>query len=140
MKNNSKMVNNISVENKESLKNNLYIPNIPKNNNKNEILQRQKMWKAQPIQIKTTLSPELQQIVQNVSLIFLTFSQTINPLIARIAHKHAKETSEPFIGSTIVLIIEICVPAIIYVVQNNLYFFVLKRVDATLYTVGFSEL
>lgn len=52
MKNNSKMVNNISVENKESLKNNLYIPNIHENNNKNEILQRQKIWKAQPIQIK----------------------------------------------------------------------------------------
>ncbi|CAK5080769.1 unnamed protein product [Meloidogyne enterolobii] len=137
MKNNSKMVNNISVENKESLTNNLYIPNIRENNNKNGTLQRQKMWKAQPIQIKTTLSPELQQIVQNVSLIFLTFSQTVNPLIARIAHKHAKETSEPFIGSTIVLIIEICVPAIIYVVQNNLYFFVLKRVDATLYTMTF---
>uniref|UniRef100_A0A915P8X3 Uncharacterized protein n=1 Tax=Meloidogyne floridensis TaxID=298350 RepID=A0A915P8X3_9BILA len=98
MKNNSNMVNNISVENKESLKNNLYIPNIHENNNKNEILQKQKIWKAQPIQIKTTLSPELQQIVQNVSLIFLTFSQTINPLLARIAHKHAKETSEPFIG------------------------------------------
>uniref|UniRef100_A0A914M6J1 Uncharacterized protein n=2 Tax=Meloidogyne TaxID=189290 RepID=A0A914M6J1_MELIC len=33
--------------------------------------------------------------------------------------------------------LKVLVPAIIYVVQNNLYFFVLKRVDATLYTMTF---
>uniref|UniRef100_A0A1I8B5Z1 Transmembrane protein n=1 Tax=Meloidogyne hapla TaxID=6305 RepID=A0A1I8B5Z1_MELHA len=129
---------NISVENKESSKKNGYIQAIFGNINKNETIQRQKV---QSIQIKSNLSPQLQLFVQNLSLIFLTFSQTVNPLIARMAHKHAKETSQPFINSTIVLntekTLKVCVPAIIYVVQNNLYFFVLKRVDATLYTMTF---
>ena len=31
--------------------------------------------------------------------------------------------------------LKVCVPALIYVVQNNLYFFALKRVEATLFSV-----
>uniref|UniRef100_A0A914GVN6 Peptide chain release factor domain-containing protein n=1 Tax=Globodera rostochiensis TaxID=31243 RepID=A0A914GVN6_GLORO len=32
---------------------------------------------------------------------------------------------------------KVCVPALIYVVQNNLYFFALKRVEATLFSISY---
>ncbi|KAF7637689.1 hypothetical protein Mgra_00002948 [Meloidogyne graminicola] len=166
----SSLSNNVSQNNNEYIQNNY--ENI---NNSNELFQKpQKLWKAKPIQIKTTLSPRLQQLVQNLSLGYLTLSQTINPLMARAAHKHSQETFKPFLSSTIVFNIEItkllicctillisngynkfrndlfcaflknkketlkvCVPAIIYVIQNNLYFFALKRVEATLFSMTF---
>ncbi|KAI1726579.1 nucleotide-sugar transporter domain-containing protein [Ditylenchus destructor] len=33
--------------------------------------------------------------------------------------------------------IKVCIPALIYVIQNNLYFFALKRVEATLFSVTY---
>jgi UDP-sugar transporter A1/2/3 len=33
--------------------------------------------------------------------------------------------------------VKVCVPALVYVVQNNLYFFALKHLDATMFSVSF---
>lgn len=127
------------------------------------------------IQIKSNLSPRAQLIVQNLSMVYLTLIQTLNPLMVRAAHKNAHQTGRPFLSSTIVLntevvkllmscvilvfsygsiwrfinelscaflknkreTLKVCVPALIYVVQNNLYFFALKRVEATLFSISY---
>ncbi|KAH7721875.1 Protein NSTP-8 [Aphelenchoides avenae] len=111
--------------------------------------------------------------IQNVSMLFLTVQQTLNPLLVRKAHRDAEGTGAEFLGSTTVFMTEViricvcciilvythgsvgafidalrdaflknkqetarvCLPALIYVVQNNLYYFALKRVEATLFTI-----
>jgi len=66
-------------------------------------LQPSNHLKIRKLSFQSTLSPQLQQAVQNLSLVYLTLAQTLNPLMVRGAHKMAKDSGRPFLSSTIVL-------------------------------------